>query len=371
MVREVFPKFVEPFEVIVNGSAFSGFESLSIDRPLTAATGSFSLELHPDFRRGLPVLPGQSVQIVARDKTVISGFVDELDATSSRGSQTVNVSGRDKTADLVDCSTEAKQFTNATLLEIVETIVGPFGIGFAFRGINSTLFKYPNFQTNPGESAFSAIERAGRVQGALLYTRGDGALALDAPASGFSKFGIEEGPLGNVITSKLVVSNVDRFRTYVVRGQAVGDDFASGLESSAIEGFASDLAVDRFRPLIIVAPNNVSTETAESLAAWEATVRAARGVRVVVKLPGLRQNPADIESPFWNVNDTVRVKLPTLQVAGKLLINRVSIQRSRRKGTTTTLELVREDAYIQKPEIETEADAFSLLFENSTLELGD
>jgi len=359
----------DALRVRVDGRTFTGWTELELDRSLEAATGSFRLQFPTDLARPIPVLPYQRVEVSFEDDLVATGYVDTLDATSSRGSRTATISGRDVTADLVDSSAlEPFELAGVNLFELATRLADPFGIDVVARATN-ILEPFPTFRITPGEKAFAALERAARLRGVLIFTTGDGRLALEAPGiAGLAGVPLVEDPeKGNILEAKLAFSSVDRFQTYLVRGQAVGNADAFGLVASAVEGTATDPEVDRYRPLLVVAPQTVSIESAEELARWEATVRAARAARVEVQVQGVRQEPRP-GSPLWRVNQRVRTRIPTLQVDAQLLVNRVRYSRSRGSGTRTTLELVRRDAYDPKPAIDPGEDPLAALFGGETVD---
>jgi len=366
----------DPMEVTVGGRTLSAWTSVEVDRPLDAATGSFRLSINLDASRGLPVKPYQEIEIQVEGELLLTGYVDAVDSESGKDSRTIIVSGRDTTADLVDSSSLDPALANVTLQKIAETLSTPFGIEVAPRFPAEKDFPSVVFTVSPGETAFAAIERAARLRGLLVFTRGDGRLAIEAPAQGVADVPLEEGRAGNVLKSRLSYSNANRFQTYIVRGQSPGTDFASGAFVAGVEGRGGDLQVDRYRPLVILAPASVTESEAIELAKWEATVRAARSSKLVVEVAGWRQSltarpgltPGTSKSArLWAVNELVRVLVPTQEIEGRMLVNRARFRRSRKTGTKTSLELIREDAYETKPSVTTEEDPFGSLLTDQPL----
>ncbi|MCL7197601.1 phage tail protein, partial [Escherichia coli] len=80
----------------------------------------------------------------------------------------LNVSGRDKTGDLVDSSAihGSGQWTRARLEHIVRDICKPFGIEVLVQ--TDTGDALDSFSLDDGEKAFDAIDRAARAKAILV-----------------------------------------------------------------------------------------------------------------------------------------------------------------------------------------------------------
>lgn len=343
----------DELELRVEGRSFTGWEEVSVARALDALSGAFRLTVSD--RRPYPVRPGDACEVILAGELLISGYVDVLDVEVGPERRLAVVEGRDKTADLVDCSeiSEPAEHFDVRLADLAVRIASPFGVEVRSELAEDEPFQV--FKVNPGETAFAALERAARRRGALLYSEGDGVLVISRPASGRAAGALVEGPRGNVERCKLRIDGRNRFRTYVVRAQGPGGDDHYGPDVALVEGRAEDPGVSRYRPLLVVGDGAMTFEDAADRASWEATVRAARAAWISVEVPGWRQAPG---GPPWRVNDLVRVDVPSALVDQELLIASVHHQRDKEQGTRTTLGLTRRDAYVPSPEVDTEEEAF-------------
>lgn len=338
----------DELELLVAGQAFSGWESMTVARALDALSARFSLVVSD--RNPYPVRPGDECTVRVAGEVLVTGHVDGLEFKGDANGRTLTVGGRDRTADLVDCSelTDPGEWVDVGLAELAQFIADPFGV--EVRALfTDALDPFAVFRRQPGETAWSAIERACRLRGILAFSSGDGALLLDRPASTRSSVPLVEGEGGNVEEWTITVDHANRFRNYFVRGQSSGSDDFSGELAAEIEGEATDEGIDRFRPLLVVAEGALTFDDAADRAAWEATVRAARAARLEVLVQGWRQTVG--KGPVWSVNQLVPVRIPSAGLSRELLVDSVTFERSTSR-TATRLSLTRPDAYRPQPIVE-------------------
>jgi len=336
----------DELELLVEGKAFSGWEEMTVARALDAVSAQFSLVVSD--RNPFPIRPGASCTVKVAGTVLVTGRVDGLEFTGGPKGRSLTVAGRDLTADLVDCSelSDPGEWSDVGLLELAQFIAGPFGI--EVRALfTEELDPFILFRRQPGETAWSAIERACRLRGVLAFSNGEGVLLLDRPASTPASAALVEGV--NVEEWTITVDQSNRFRDYYVRGQISGGDDYSGQLAAEVEGTATDPAIRRFRPLLVLAEGALTFEDAADRAQWEATVRAARAARLEVLVQGWRQVP--FTGPVWSINQLVQVRIPSAGLRRSLLVESVVFRRSL-EGTSTSLTLTRADAYRPQPIVE-------------------
>ncbi len=342
----------DPFELVINGEAFSGWESMSLSRSIQQVAGTFIVKV--SGARSYPIARGDEVEVRMLDELVMTGFVDVIEGRSSAENREIVIAGRDRTSDLVDCSATAEpgEWSGLTLAEQVERLADPFGI----KVVDNTPLGLPVFdlfKLQPGETAWNAIERAARLRAVLAFPDELGRIVLER-AGEVQAEGIllEDREIGNILRSSIRTSDADRYQVYTVQGQRAGNDDAWGDDVAAIIGTATDSAVGRFRPLLIQAEGQVTFENASDRAQWEATVRAARAFKVTVEAQGWRQTLRNAEAgPLWKLNQRVPIRIPTLQFEGELLLEGITFSRDGESGTLSQLVFVRPDAYTPQPVI--------------------
>lgn len=388
------------------------WKSARVTRRLDAVAGEFVLDLAPGGP--LPLTRGWRVAIDLDGEQVLEGYVDSVQVAQGEGATRVTFLGRDLTGDLVDSSpdSEAVEWRNLWLDELL-TVLVPKDLRLVFdqNHLRSLGGEIPLFRLNQGESYHRAIERACRMRGALAYSLPQGEIAIAPPFGALlerprferNAFGVRvarnnllkptlrtqlTAPDGadlvwgeNLLSYRIEVSDADRFRTYIVKGQAGGMDVELGLAAWQPEGRAVDLGIRDGRTLVVVAETNAWGEDAQARAEWEAAWRAAQSAKISAEVAGWRRAPG---KPLWAVNELVRVVIPGLDLspfiprdpnlaarsvlssqfvrsapqraAPTLLVNAITFQRAPAGsgGTTTSLELVRRDAYVRRAEVDQE-----------------
>lgn len=341
---------VDEVTVECNGKTLRNWLSLSIGRRLDAVAGTFQLSTR--HVEPWPIKRGSSVRIYFGDELALTGIVDNVRATIDANSAPIEVSGRDRTGDLVDCSAPESptQFFAVSLAEIAEHVAAPLGIEVVDEYLAAPLFE--DFRIGPDEKAFSAIERGCRLRSLVAHSDELGRLVLARPGQDAAAAQLEYGV--NVLAASFEGSDADRFRFYVVKGQQPGSDNSWGAAVAAIRAEAVDGAIERNRRLTVVAESAVDQASADAYARWLATVRAARSATLSVQLASWRQTPG---GPLWRINQTVPVFIPRWRLNGApLLINAVRFQFPSRR---CTLELVRADAYSPEPIVDKAGDPFN------------
>lgn len=325
----------------VNGRAWSGWESMTVSRSMEALAASFSLQLtdrwEPEGEQ-LIVSPDSPCTIALGGDVVVTGYVDDVDIGLADGTHTLSVRGRDASADMVDCSAvhQPGEWAGVSLSDIAAKLAAPFQVRVS-PGIVSPE-RFEKFAIQPGETAYTALERACRLRGVLPMADGLGGIVLAKPATDRATEALVEGQ--NVLEESVHFSRRDRYSHYMVRGQNAGSDDTSGEAVAHVSGAATDAALTRYRPLLVTAEGRATKLTARNRARYEAVVRAGRSAEVSVSVAGWRQG----DGSLWPVNALVSVLLPTLRVSCDLVITSVEFSLSG-SGSTTQLTLRRPDAF--------------------------
>lgn len=332
----------------VDGQRLTGWETFELTRSLEAVAGAFACDVSD--RDGFPIPEGAAVEVLLEGFQALSGWIDVVRPSFDARERRVSIVGRDRTGDLVDCVPvdAPAEFEGLALDGLAADLSAPFGISVVVAGDPGPVFE--RFALQPGETVFEALERAARQRGVLLTTDGLGRLVLEEPASSRAQVELVEGV--NLLSGTGNFDRSSRFRRYVVRGIQSASDLLFA-DECRVEGEAFDDAVRKNRALLIVASTEIDTETAQSSAEWEASVRRARGQALSVTLQGWRQVAG---GPLWRPNLLARVRSSTLRVDRDLLVSQVRYRLDTRTGTTTELELVHADAYKKRPVLELESD---------------
>jgi prophage tail gpP-like protein len=339
----------------IDGQRYEGWKAVRITRAIDTLSGDFSLQLTDRERQGadrLKLRAGSACEVQVDGETLITGFIDRVIASIDGGSHSLSIDGRDKSADLIDCSAVPKfsSWVNVPLETIASQIAAPFGITITARA--STKPAIRRFALQQGESVFAAIDRLCRYRGLLAVSTADGMIELVTPMQGTASMRIEEGE--NALALSITHDVSERFSEYLLKGQSSGDDMLSGKAAAGPSGKASDPGVKRYRPLLLIGEEQSDADGLARRAKWEATTRAARAQEASVTVQGWRM----ANGALWNRNVIAQLVAPSLYVDAPMLVTSATLERSDR-GTVTSLLMSPPEAYSQLA-IPEQADASSV-----------
>lgn len=344
----------EKVSLFVNGKIYDGWKEVEIKRSLKAASGSFSLSLTDRWSDQLQpwiVAPDDSCVVKIGNDAVITGYVDTTSPSMTPTTRSISTSGRDKTADLIDCSVEhsSGEISGVTIKRLAEILCSPFGISVVMEVDPGARFDVIKIQQ--GESVFETLERAARKRGFLLTTDGLGALVITRPGILRAQTRLQQGM--NIKEGAGTFTSKNRYSKYTVKGQDTG--FASDLEPAFAyrqKATATDPSVTRYRPLVIQSEQLTNLNDAKQRVNWEATVRAARASSFSVTVQGWRQG----DGTLWRPNQIIECRADWIGLMGDLLITDVAYRLSDTTGEVATLALERKDAYKPEPEVPAKSD---------------
>lgn len=343
----------DKIRVVIDNIEYSGWKNFNIKRSLNSLCGSFNLEiadLSQDITKALT--PGGECEIFIGDDQLISGYIDKRERSLSASDSTLIISGRDKTADLVDCSAigDSNTWKDIYLRPLIQKICDPFGIFVDGNVINNQKFK--TFSVESGETAYEAIERACRQRAVLPITNRFGDLELSSFSSSGPVEAIENLEVGRNV--KEVSESIDfssRFSEYIVKGQDSGDGLPWDTFQLQKQGKARDPQIVRYRPKVIISETKSSTKSVQDRAAWEAQVTAGRSFSYTVLVQGFRQNVEGSDKPLWQLADRVNLKHTPWDIDKAFLISDISYS-SGSSGKNVNMILVDPNTYYSLPSSE-------------------
>lgn len=337
---------------------YLGWMNVRITRSLEQLAATFDVEIHerwPTLDRPWQIRPFDPCEVYIGEDLLIAGHVDVYSAGFGANEHAVRITGRSKTADLVDCMSElpGTEFRNADLGAIARAICAPFGIEVVAEADLGAPFNIAAFEKT--ETAFSFLERLARLRGVLLTDDPRGRLLItrtgQAPAAGQ----LVQGE--NVLTGKCELNVSKRFSRYVVlsqlgslatispTGNTLPEQLQPGGEDQPdVQGVAVDPQVPRYRPHVSMAESSSTAPEASQRARWQAAHAAGRSVRGQMTVVGWRED----DGALWAVNRMVPCRVPFLQLDRDLLIAGVTFQLDA-QGRRTELELGPPEGFTPEP----------------------
>jgi prophage tail gpP-like protein len=173
----------------------------------------------------------------------------------------------------------------------------------------------------------------------LPISYGDGNLTLTRTSSNKADDSIELGQ--NVKRGRIDQSNMDRFSHYIVKGTDGTDDNKSLLDFTQPHGQKTDGAIDRFRPIIILAEEQITTKDAENRANWEARVRAGKSRKLTYEVQGWEQ----LSGNLWEINSSVPVIDSFFSIDDTLLITDLTFLHDEQSGSIARISVIDKSAF--------------------------
>lgn len=333
----------EQISLVANGVAYAGWKETAVTRSIECIAGSFDVrlsEIVDSKTQRRKIDAGDACAVKLGDETVITGFVDDPDFYIDEGAHDIQVTGRDVTGDLVDCSAinSPGEWRNRDALQIIKALCEGFSIpATATVPLGA---KFPSFKLQEGETVFEAIDRICKARALLPMSDGKGGLVLMRSGSNAQKI---DAPLvygQNIKTARTHFSMAERFSQIRVKGQQTQLDGMTPSEASSPSALATDPTVPRFRPLVVISDEEGDGVTLDDRAKWEVNVRAGRARSADVTVWGWRNKTGAL----WQPNTIVPVYISILGIEQDMLITTTCHQYGD-SGRLTSLRLAHPKSF--------------------------
>lgn len=344
--------------LIVGSQALTGWQRVSVTRPLATLPASFSIEVTEKYPNASEIIlqPGQPCSIKIGADLVLTGYVDRYATSISAGLHNVRIEGRSKSEDLVDCSalvanttagspsTPGMQILNGDVVSIARQLAAPYNVTVNCSA-EGPFQPLPQFNINLGETVWEIIDRITRYSGLVAYDMPDGSVMLAtvgtaSMASGFS--------LGDNVESADVMLSMDQrysqYEGHVISTMALGTD--AGVNMPGVGEIVTDAEVPRFRKLYIISEQYVmGTPLAGQRAMWEKNRRWGQSFNFNVTCDSWR----DAAGTLWAPNMLAPISAEELKVSDKSwLIGTVTYLRDE-SGQHARLGLWPKEAFSVEP----------------------
>lgn len=364
-------------QVKVQGKVYDGWTTVSIAKSINSLSPSFTLNVADRWRQSsekFPIMPGNQVKIGLFNidpstPPIITGHLEQFNATVSNEDRSIVVSGRSKTGDLIDSAAIGVNSTykDVTLQEVATVYAQDFDIKVIDETPEANT-KIKKVVVNQGETVFELLDRLAKERGVLLTSDGRGDLVIT------SREAQQQTPLGasplaqgvkaaigvtsglfqgqNVLFAESTFDETDRFQKYLVKSQIQGDDFVNAKDAATINGVAFDPLVLRQRTKYIMAEKSSDNASAKERATWEANQAAAKSAIARVTVQGWNDQAGNL----WDVNKLVDTDLTFIGFTkGQYLITDVNLVQAKSRGTLAILGLGRADSFSkQEPQKDNE-----------------
>jgi len=351
MPTRVEPEQIDRVKLLIGGQMHDRWQSYEIDSDLLVPADAWQVSLGVDLNQKPPaVAAGAVVEVRVGDDVVMTGRVDEVNHQVSKNENTFSLAGRDKAADLLDCSAPLFGVKQVSLEQIAAKIVSDFGIKTPRIDADATLIR-EKVNIQPGDTAWNALVHAAEANGLWPWFEPDGTLVIGGPDYSVPVSATlvinRYGKGNNVLSLKRTESMHGRYSKVTVYGQTHGTEQEQG--KNALRSSAEDVEVTWHRPKIV-------TDDCDSVA--ECRNRAQKiideshlnGLTLTIQVQGHRivapGQPAD--GMLWKPGQRIRVDSEPHGIDGIYFLMARKFTRSRADGTRTMLTLKKDRAWIVK-----------------------
>lgn len=338
---------VNKVELTVGNKIYTGWMNIEISRSIEQMTGQFTLGLSLPIKAKAPdVKNGNPVEVSINSVRVITGWVTNTNPEVGSDNFDFNVTGRDKTCDLVDCSAvwQSGQWLNQPLQKIATDLCQPFGVDVVWDVKDAAAAKpFTMFKLDHGETVHDVVSRAARQRGVMVTSDALGRLVFTEPGETRA----DDLNLGqNLLQCKNNQDDADRFSLYRVLGDNSGGgdlgDTATVEQMSAIAANVIDPEITRYRPKLIIADHNVDASAASDRAMTDYKQALSKGQRVECLVRGWFQS----NGRLWQPNELTHVTAAPLGLNNKeLLVVSVQWSMDGNDGEISRLTLAPPDGF--------------------------
>lgn len=335
----------------IGKKTYPDWPSVHIHRSMNKLSGAWGV-MGSDIFRGdanaWDIRMGDPVIVEIDEQKVAVGYLEDLNIDYQQDDFTVEIKGRDKTGDLVDCpyAVTPNEWGNQPIFAIIKNLVNPFGVEVAIEsGISSRLNRVlGGYRVDIGMTVCESIIDLCNDNGILPLCYPDGKLTLASPTTTKkSTDRIELG--GNAVRGLLNQSDKDRFSEYHVYGQCTGSDTKQLADYIEPYNNFSDLIVSRYRPAIFFADKPTDSGKCLDRARREAKIRAGQSRAMFYQVLDWVQSDGKV----WEINTLVDVYDIFLGINKAMLIYELDFvyhaNDEEFNSPTTLIGVIDPDAY--------------------------
>ncbi|WP_027523343.1 phage baseplate assembly protein [Bradyrhizobium sp. Ec3.3] len=327
---------IEVVTITAGGMQWTAFKEFHVHAAFNKAARAFSIEVAAELGASATnaiFSVGTEVTINANGDLLLAGYVDSREPSIAARKAIISVSGRSKSADLIDSSGEHEtgQFEDKDPLEIAQAISSNYAAKWES---DQQLEKIEQYQLTPGETCFRCVEKLTRQQGMTITGTPEGNAKI-------TKAGSERnGPLiegVNILAGTAHHNGSNRHSKIIVRGQR---PFGHGDDNLEIEAEEQDDGVQRNRTIIIIQNEDTTKDRAKKRAKNRKNRTAGNALKATISVQGFHDDGGQL----WAPGSLVWTESPFLDIAQDMLIESVDY-RQNDGGSIATLNLIDPRAY--------------------------
>jgi prophage tail gpP-like protein len=339
--------------VEIAGKKYTGFKNITVSQSMPNLSGEFTLST-VTTGKAFPFTNGDICRIFIGNEQVLDGYIERIRINHNHTEHDIEISGRDKTCDVVDSSISGNLRFSATtsLIEISKKVLQSLNINNidVFSTVDIESFGNGEvISSEIGESAFDFLEKYARKRQVLLTNDGSGNLLYTRTSTDIISTKLIYGDTtSNILSASAEFDNSKRFNKYIVHSQinnsAINDssNYISSDKSTDITASSTDSDIRTSRIFNFHGETCINSNDVKKRSIWEANIRRAKAFKYNCTLQGF---VAQVDKKAWRPNMLVTVIDTDCNIDSQLLVNSVSFKYSLDGGSITELELVSKDSF--------------------------
>jgi prophage tail gpP-like protein len=331
----------------IGGHDYAGWKNVSIGAGLERQARDFTLSITWLWPGGgdvpMRVRQGELAEVRIGQDLILTGYVFSTPIRYDSASITLSITGRSRTADLVDCAAVNKpgQWKGQSVQSIIAAIAGEYGISVVNE--SAIGIGLEDHTIEPGETAFESIDRL--LTPSRLFSTDDGRGRLVVASPGSAGRAVDTLELGkNLLMGETSLDFSNVFSEYIAKGQRSGNDEVFGAAATEVSASVTDARVGRRRVKVIKESGQLTPAIARDRVVWERANAVAKALAVEYTIQGWRQSSGQL----WRHNMIVRVVDPLIGFDRDMLISEINYELSD-QGTTAKISVAPPEAFLPEP----------------------
>jgi prophage tail gpP-like protein len=341
----------------VNGVQYTNFTAASCDIRLDSLSNTFRFDAVAPDAQALPFKGGEECKVIVDGEPVLTGSIEVVDVDFDGSDHKIIVSGRDKTANILDSRIDRIDDIRGdglTLKSLIERVISELGLDIEvvdeanpppFNGAEDIA------APEPGDNAFEFIEKYAQKRQVLLTSNSDGNIVITSNSGQVADGRVQhiiDADDNNVISGRFRFDTTGRYNLYRISSDLnpTALNLSGNIDISSIvnqSGVVVDSDIRPGRQLIIISNIPFSDAACEDRAKWEADIRRARGLVYSVRVPQFRVGGD--QGDLWRINRIYQIVDDFVGKIEPMLCNSVTFTFDVNNGRNTNLGFVGQKAY--------------------------
>lgn len=298
----------------VRNKKYSGWQNIIIVKSMQSIAHTFAMDIYKGA--DVDIQDDDIVQILKDDEVFFTGYIDGITLRITDAKMPMQISGRSKTCDLIDCNIEInKQYNQQNIKQIISDLIKPFGITVSSI---LTLDALEVFNTKVGETYFDAINRLCKQTNTLPISDNFGNIEIIKNKKSKASIVLKDQDFKEINYPKKLDK---RFSKYTYKKEGIITDITDGV--------VKDSTVKRYRPFVAV---NTDDKDNQDLAKWELNKNKADEANITAIIQG------------WDIDINTIVKVETSIINNSFLVKEIIYYKDD-SGTRSELTLIDKDLY--------------------------